>query len=87
LRTDNGWLEYRLQIVQDELLNQGTQAASDGSAVKGVTPVLLERDEELRKAREDLVAMQTVAVEWEMELASTRSELQLDRTILEGAQS
>jgi hypothetical protein len=87
LRTDNGWLEYRLQIVQYELLNQGTQAPSDGSAVKGVTPVLLERDEELRKAREDLVAMQTVAVEWEMELASTRSELQLDRTILEGAQS
>jgi hypothetical protein len=24
LRTDNGWLEYRLRAVWDELLDQGT---------------------------------------------------------------
>jgi hypothetical protein len=61
LRTDNGWLEYRLQIVRDELLNQGAQAASDASAVERVMLALLERDEVLRKACEDLAAMQTVA--------------------------
>jgi hypothetical protein len=69
-------LEYRLQIVRDELLNQGTQATSDASAVERMTSALLERDEALRKAREDLAAMRTVAAEWETEVASTRAQLQ-----------
>jgi hypothetical protein len=84
LWTDNGWLEYRLQMVQDELLNQGAQAVADASAVDKVTSALLERDEALRKAREDLAAMQTVATVWEIELASTRAQLQQDRASLEG---
>jgi hypothetical protein len=75
LRTDNGWLEYRLQMVRDELLSQGAQAAADASAVNKVTSALLERDEELRKAREDLAAMRTVAAEWETKVASTRAQL------------
>jgi hypothetical protein len=87
LRTDNRWLEYRLQIVWDELLNQGALAAADASAVDKVTSALLERDEALQKAREDLAAMQAVAAEWETELASPRTQLQLDRTTLEGARS
>jgi hypothetical protein len=70
LQTDNRWLEYRLQIVRDELLNQGAQAAEDASAVDKVTSALLERDEALQKAREDLAAMRAVATEWETELAS-----------------
>jgi hypothetical protein len=73
LRTDNGWLEYRLQIVRDELLNQGAQAASDASAVDRVTSALLEWVEALQKAREDLAAIQAVAAEWETELTSTRA--------------
>jgi hypothetical protein len=73
LRTDNGWLEYRLQIVRDELLNQGAQAAEDTSAVDKVTSALLEQDEALQKAREDLAALQAVATEWEMEVASARA--------------
>jgi hypothetical protein len=48
LRTDNGWLEYRLQAVRDELLDQGTQTAKGGSAVDLVKVALLERDEALR---------------------------------------
>jgi hypothetical protein len=48
---------------------------------------LLERDEVLREAREDLAVMRTVAAEWEMEVASTRAQLQQDRTTLEGARS
>jgi hypothetical protein len=52
-----------------------------------VTSSLLERDEALRKACEDLATMRTMAAEWEKELASTRSQLQQDRTTLEGPQS
>jgi hypothetical protein len=62
--------------VWDEFLDQGAQAAEDASAVERVTVALLERDEALRKAREDLAAMQTMAAEWEMEVASTRAQLQ-----------
>jgi hypothetical protein len=67
LRTDNGWLEYRLQVVRDELLEQDVQAAGDASAVAKVRTALLERDEALQKAREDAAAMLTVATEWEIE--------------------
>jgi hypothetical protein len=87
LRTDNGWLEYRLQIVRDELLKQGPQAVSDASTVERVTSALLEQDEALRKACEDLAAMWTVAAEWEMEVTSTRGQLQQDRATLKGARS
>jgi ribosomal protein L29 len=52
-----------------------------------VTSALLERDEALRKARKDLAAMRTVAAEWETKVASTRAQLQQDRTTLEGARS
>jgi predicted RNA-binding protein with PIN domain len=87
LRTYNGWLEYRLQVVRDAFLDQGAQAAEDTSAVERVTSALLEQDEALRKAREDLVAMRTVAAEWETEVTSTRAQLQQDRATLEGARS
>jgi hypothetical protein len=87
LRTDNGWLEYRLQVVQDAFLDQGAQAAEDASTVERVTTVLMEQDEALRKAREDLAAMRTVAAEWETEVTSTRAQLQQDHATLEGAQS
>jgi hypothetical protein len=76
LRTDNGWLEYRLQVVRDAFLDQGAQAAEDASAVERVTTALLERDKALRKAREDLAAVRAAAAEFEMELASTRAHLQ-----------
>jgi hypothetical protein len=72
LRNDNGWLEYRLRIVWDQLLDQGAQAAEDASVVKKVRSALLEQDEVLRKAREDLAAV----VEFETELASARAQLQ-----------
>jgi hypothetical protein len=63
------------------------QAAEDASAAERVTTALLERDEALRKAREDLAAMRTMVAEWETEVASTRAQLQQDRTTLEGAWS
>jgi hypothetical protein len=87
LRTDNGWLEYRLQAVQDELLDEDAQAAEDISVVVKVRVALLERDEALQKAREDAVAMQTVEAEWETEVASLRTQLEQGRATLEGARS
>jgi chromosome segregation ATPase len=87
LRTDNGWLEYQLQAMRDELLEQDAQAVEDASAVAKVRTTVLERDEALRKAREDTTAMRTVAAEWETEVASIHAQLEQDRATLEGARS
>jgi chromosome segregation ATPase len=87
MQTDNGWLEYRLQVVRDAFLDQGAQAAKDAFVVERVTTALLERDEALQKAREDLAAVRAAAAEFETELASTRAQLQQDCATLEGARS
>jgi chromosome segregation ATPase len=87
LRNDNGWLEYRLRAVRDELLDQGVQTAEGGSAVDMVKVALLERDEALKKAREALAAAQTAVAEKETALASMQAQLQQDRATLEGARS
>jgi hypothetical protein len=87
LRTDNGWLEYRLQVVRDVFLDQGAQAAEDASAVERVMIALLEWDEVLRKVREDLATVRAAAAEFGMEIASTRAQLQQDCATLEGAWS
>jgi hypothetical protein len=84
MRTNNGWLEYPLQIVRDELLDQGAQTTEDASAVEKVRVALLEWDEALPKAREDLAAVWAVATEFETELASARAQLQQDHATLEG---
>jgi hypothetical protein len=42
LRTDNGWLEYRLRVVRDALLDQGAQTTEGASAVDMVRAALLE---------------------------------------------
>jgi hypothetical protein len=87
LRTDSGWLEYGLRAVQDELMEEDTQAVEDVSAVSKVRAALLERDEALRKACEDAVAVQVAAAEFEGELASARAQLQQDRATVEGTWS
>jgi hypothetical protein len=58
------------------LQDQGAQAAEDSSAVEKVTSALLERDEALRKAHEDLAVVRAVAADFETELASARAQLQ-----------
>jgi chromosome segregation ATPase len=87
LRTDNRWLEYQVEAMRDELLDQDARAAEDASAVAKVRTTLLEWDEALQKAREDLAGMLTVAAEWESEVATTRAQLQQDRATLEGARA
>jgi chromosome segregation ATPase len=87
LRTDNRWLEYRAEVMRDQLLELDAQAAEDASAVEKVRMMLLDRDEALRKAREDLAGGRTVAAEWETEVATTRAQLQQDRATLERARA
>jgi hypothetical protein len=65
LRTDSGWLEYRLRAVRDELLEEDAQAAEDVSAVSKVWAALLEWDKALRKAHEDAAAVWVAAAEFE----------------------
>jgi hypothetical protein len=73
--------------MQDELLEKDAQAAEDASAVAKVRTALLERDEVLRKAREDMAAVRVAAAEFERELAPAQAQLQQNHTTLEGAQS
>jgi chromosome segregation ATPase len=87
LQTDNRWLEHRVEAMRDKLLEQDAQAAEDASAVTKVRTALLERDEVLRKAHEDVAAVRVTAVGFERELASARAQLQRDRATLEGARS
>jgi hypothetical protein len=65
LQTDNGWLEYHIEAMRDELLEHDARAAEDASAVAKVRTVLL--------AWDDLATARTVAVEWEAEVAATRA--------------
>jgi chromosome segregation ATPase len=87
LRTPDGWLVYRAEALRDQLPELDTQAAEDVSAVERVKTALVDRDEALHKAREDLAGARTLAVEWEAEVASVQAQLQQDRTTLEGARA
>jgi septal ring factor EnvC (AmiA/AmiB activator) len=87
LWTDNGWLEYRLQAVRDELLDQGAQTVEGASAVDMVRAMILARDEALHKAREDLATKQVAMTERETSLTSTQAQLQQDCATFKGARS
>jgi hypothetical protein len=54
LRTPGRWLVYRAEALWDQLPELDAQAAEDVSAVERVKMVLVDRDEALHKAREDL---------------------------------
>jgi hypothetical protein len=63
---------------------QDAQAAGGASAVERVRTALVERDDALHRAREDLVGARSVAAAWEAEVATARAQLQHDRAALEG---
>jgi hypothetical protein len=52
-----------------------------------VRTTLVERDDALRRAREDLTGARSVAAAWEAEVVSARAQLQRDRAALEGARA
>jgi hypothetical protein len=86
LRTDNGWQEYRLRAVRDELLDQGAQTAEGLCGRHGEGHALGTRRGAAEGAK-DLAAMQVVAAERVTTLASAQAQLQQDRATLEGARS
>jgi chromosome segregation ATPase len=85
LRTPNGWLVYRAEALRDQLPQPDAQAAEDVSAVEREKMALVDQDEALQKALEDLAGVQTLAAEWEADVASIRAQLQQDRATLERA--
>jgi chromosome segregation ATPase len=85
LRTADGWLVYRAETLWDQLLKLDARAAEDVSAVEKVKTALVNQDEALQKAREDLAGARALATEWETEVAAVRAQLQQDRATLEGA--
>jgi chromosome segregation ATPase len=87
LRTPDRWLVYRVEALRDQPPEPDAQAAEDVPEVERVKAVLVDRDEALHKAREDLAGARTVAAEWEAEVASARAQLQQDRAALEGARA
>jgi chromosome segregation ATPase len=80
-------LVYRAEALRDQPPELDAQAAEDVPAIERVKAALVDRDEALHKAREDLVWARTVAAEWEAEVASARAQLQQDRVALEGVRA
>jgi hypothetical protein len=57
------------------------------STVERVRAALVERDDALRRAREDLAGARSIAAAWEGEVATARAQLQQDRAALEGVRA
>jgi chromosome segregation ATPase len=87
LRTGDGWLAYRAEALRDQLVELEAQTAEGASAVEKVRTALVDRDEVLQRAREDLARAHTLAAEWETEVTSIRAQLQQDRATLEEARA
>jgi hypothetical protein len=87
LRSPDRWLVYRAEALLDQPTEQDTQAAGDASAVERVRTALVERNDALHRAREDLAGARTIAAAWEAEVVSARAQLQQDRAALEGARA
>jgi chromosome segregation ATPase len=75
LRTADRLLVYRAEALQDQPSELDAQAAEDVPAIERVKAALLDRDEALHKAREDLAGERTVVAEWEAEVAFVRPQL------------
>jgi hypothetical protein len=73
LRSPDRWLAYRAEAVLDSPPEQGTQATEGAFAVVRVRTVLVERDDALRRAREDLENVRSLASTWEVEVATARA--------------
>jgi hypothetical protein len=86
LRSPDRWLAYRAEALLDSPPEQGAQAAEGASAVVWVRTVLVERDDALRRAREDLEGVRSLASTWEAEVATARVQVQQGRVALQEAE-
>jgi hypothetical protein len=85
LRSPDRWLAYRDEALLDLPPEQGVQAAEGASAVVRVRTALLERDNALHRAREDLEGARSLASTWEAEVVAARAQLQRGHAALEEA--
>jgi chromosome segregation ATPase len=83
LRSPDRWLTYRAEALLDLPPEQGTQAAGGASTVEWVRTALVERDDALRQAHEDLEGARSVATAWEAEVVTAHAQLQRGRAALE----
>jgi chromosome segregation ATPase len=87
LRTRDGWLAYRAEALRDHLLELEGRSTGCASAVERVRTALIDLDEALQQAREDLERARSVAGDWEAEVVSVRAQRRRDRAELEEARS
>jgi hypothetical protein len=65
---------YKAEALLDLPPEQGAQAAGGASAVERVRTELVERDDALRRAREDLEGARSLASSWEAEVTTARAQ-------------
>jgi chromosome segregation ATPase len=87
LRTRDGWLAYRAEALRDQLLELEGQPMARPSAIERVRTALIDRDEVLQQAREDLERARTVATDWEAEVVSIHTQNRQVRAVLLEAHS
>jgi regulator of replication initiation timing len=87
LRTQDGWLSYRAEALQDQLLEHKGQDAARPPSLKQICTALIDRDEALQQVRGDLEKMRTVASKWEAEVGTVRDDNRELRTWLQEAQA
>jgi hypothetical protein len=83
LRSPDRWLANKAEALLDLPPEQGAQAAGGASAVERVQVALVERDDALRRAREDMEGACSVAAAWEAEVVTAGAQLQQGRAALE----
>jgi DNA repair exonuclease SbcCD ATPase subunit len=83
LRSPDRWLAYRAEALLDLPPEQGGQAAGGASVVERVRTALVERDDALRRAREDLEGARSITAAWEAEVVTAHAQLQRGRAALE----
>jgi chromosome segregation ATPase len=87
LRTRDGWLSYRAEVLRDQLLELEGRATARPSAIERIRTALIDRDEVLQQARGDLERAHAVATDWEAEVTSIRTQNREVRAWLLEAQS
>jgi chromosome segregation ATPase len=87
LRTRDGWLTYRAGALRDQLLELEGQHMPRASTVERVRTTLINRDEVLQQAREDLERARSMAADWEREVVSVQAERRQERVEIDEARS
>jgi chromosome segregation ATPase len=87
LRTQDGWLSYRAEVLRDQLLELEGQATARPSTIERIRTSLIDRDEALQLARGDAERAHAVATDWEAEVIFLWTQIQEVRAWLLEAQS